>query len=247
MFIDCHCHLDIYSDIEIENIIKKCRKKGIGLIINNGVNSITNRKSLELSKKFKEIKCALGVYPIDALSMTNEEIDDEIRFIEKNDKKIIAIGEVGVDFKETEDKIKQIDIFKKFIKLSKKIKKPLIIHSRKAEKEVVDLLEEEKAEKVLMHCFSGNMKLVERIVKNGWSLSIPAIVKHSEHFQNIVKIVPISNLLCETDSPFLHPEKKTNNTPENIIESYKKIAEIKGISLEECEKFIEENFKRLFN
>ena len=75
MFIDCHCHLDIYSDIEIENIIKKCRKKGIGLIINNGVNSITNRKSLELSKKFKEIKCALGVYPIDALSLSDNELD----------------------------------------------------------------------------------------------------------------------------------------------------------------------------
>jgi|SRR3989344_534367 len=247
MFIDCHCHLDLYSNIEIESIIKKCRKKSIGLIINNGVNCASNRKSLELSEKFKEIKCALGAYPIDALSMSAEELKKELDFIKKNGKDIVAIGEVGIDFKESEDKIKQIEIFRKFIRLSKKIKRTLIIHSRKAEKEVVDILEEEKAEKVLMHCFSGNMKLVERIVGNGWNLSIPAIVKYSEHFQNIVKMVPISNLLCETDSPFLHPEKKSNNTPENVIESYKKIAEIKCISIKECEKVIEDNFKRLFN
>lgn len=246
MLIDCHCHIDIYSDVKIEGIVKKCQKNNVGLIINNGVNFITNRKSLELSKKFKEIKCALGIYPIDALSMTNKEIDDEIKFIEKNDKKIIAIGEVGIDLKETHYKIRQIEIFKKFIKLSKKIKKPLIIHSRKAEKEVIDLLEELKAKKVLMHCFSGNMNLVERIVKNGWNFSIPCIVKYSEHFQIIVKRVPISNLLCETDSPFLHPDKEKNNTPENIVESYKKIAEIKNMNLKDCEESIENNFNKLF-
>jgi len=98
-----------------------------------------------------------------------------------------------------------------------------------------------------MHCFSGNMNLVKRIIKNNWRLSIPANVKYSEHFQKIIEITPIENLFCETDSPFLHPDKKFPNEPANVIESYKKISEIKNLSLAEVEKKIEENYKRLFN
>src|SRR3990167_9969538 len=98
-----------------------------------------------------------------------------------------------------------------------------------------------------MHCFSGNMNLVSRIINNNWSLSIPANVKHSEHFQKIVKETPIKQLFCETDSPYLHPDKKFPNEPSNVIESYKKISEIKNLSLAEVEKIIEGNYKKFFN
>ena len=97
-----------------------------------------------------------------------------------------------------------------------------------------------------MHCFSGKSRLIAQVAGNGWSFSIPANIKFSEHFQKLVKKVDIPQLLCETDTPFLHPDKKRDNEPANVIESYKKIAEIKGISLQECEKTIEENYKRLF-
>ncbi len=97
-----------------------------------------------------------------------------------------------------------------------------------------------------MHCFSGNMKLVKRIIENNWSLSIPANIKNSNHFQKIVEITPIQNLFCETDSPFLHPDKIRNNEPKNVLESYKKIAEIKGLNLEEVQNKIYNNYKKLF-
>ena len=90
------------------------------------------------------------------------------------------------------------------------------------------------------------MKLVKRVIENGWSFSIPANVKNSDHFQKVVEVVPIGQLFCETDTPFLHPDKKFPNEPKNVIESYKKIAEIKKISLEEVEKKIEGNFRRVF-
>lgn len=246
MFIDVHCHLDLLSDIQ--RIIDSSKKKGVGLIITNGVGKKTNRKCLEFSDEFREVKAALGIYPIESLEMTDEEISDEIKFILENSKKVTAIGEVGLDYKEdNENHDRQKDVFKKIISLSLRIDKPIIVHSRKAEEDCINILEESRAKKVIMHCFSGKFKLVKRIIENGWSLSIPASVKNSKHFQNIVEITPVEQLLCETDSPFLHPDKKFPNTPENVIESYNKISEIKGLSIKDVEGIIERNFSELFN
>jgi len=127
-----------------------------------------------------------------------------------------------------------------------KINKPILVHSRKGEKEAIELLEKKKAKKVIMHCFFGKRSFIERIVKNGWYLTVPTSVKHNVQMQELVQIAPIDRLLCETDSPFMHPDRNGINEPANVVESYKKIAEIKGISLKECEKKIEENYKRLF-
>ena len=167
----------------------------------------------------------------------------------KNKDKIIAIGEVGMDFKEifSIERKKQEKYFKKFIELSIKLNKPIIVHSRKAEKKCIEILEKMKAKKVLMHYFSGKLKLADRIVQNGWFLSIPTAVKHAEHFQKVAERVPLRNLFCETDSPYSHPDKKFPNEPGNVVESYKMIAKIKKLSLKEVEKKIEENLVRLKN
>jgi len=245
-FIDVHCHLDSYKDAEISRIIKGCREEDVKIIVNNGVDIKTNRRILELSKKFLEIKPALGLYPIESLKISDSEIDKEIEFIRKNRDKIAAIGEVGIDLKWSKDIKRQTEIFKKFIVLSKELNKPIIVHSRNAEEECIKILEEFKAEKVVMHCFSGKMKLVERIVKNKWFLSIPANVNFSGQFQEIVKITPIENLLCETDSPYLHPLKERNNTPKNVVYSYKKISEIKKMNIKDVKKEIFNNYEKIF-
>lgn len=246
VFIDVHCHLDRCKG-NSEDIISRARNANVGIIVNNGVGKEANRKTLELSKKFNEIKAALGIYPLDALKLTDKEIDTEIEFIRKNRDRVVAIGEVGLDLKENKEIEKQIKNFEKFIKLSMALDIPIIVHSRKAEKECIDLLEKTGAKKVVMHCFSGDFKLVERIKNDGWFFSTPAIIKFSEHFQKLAREVPIEQLFCETDSPYLHPDKKMNNEPALVVEGYKKIAEIKGISLKECESKIENNYKNLFN
>jgi len=244
MFIDVHCHLDMLKDID--SVIERARKKGVGIIVANGIDYETNRKVLALSGKFKEVKAALGVYPIDALKMSSSGIDKEIEFIRENAGEIVAIGEVGIDYKESNEKERQEENFIKFIKLAKEIGRPIIVHSRKAEKECVEILERMMARRVIMHCFSGNMGLVEKIIENSWFLSIPTSVAYNGQFQLVVKEVPIENLLCETDSPFMHPERKGENSPENVVSSYAKIAEIKGLSLEEVKRKIEGNYKKLF-
>lgn len=243
--IDGHCHIDLYKE-KIGDVVAEAKKKRVEIIVNSGIDVKTNRKSLELAEKFKEIKVSLGVYPTEALKMSEKELDEEINFIRKNKNKIVAVGEVGIDLKEAQDLEKQKKNFIKFIQLAKQTDKPIIVHSRKAEKECVEVLEEQNAKKVMMHCFSGNKKLIQRAKDNGWYFSIPANVKFSEHFQNLARDVPIEQLICETDSPFLHPDKERNNTPVNVFESYKKIAEIKNLSFKETEKIIDGNWKRMF-
>ncbi len=244
MYIDAHCHLDTCKDIE--KAIDEARETGVGIIIANGIDFKSNREVLKLSERYKEVKAALGIYPIDGLKMSDTGIEEEINFIRKNKDKIIAIGEVGIDLKESNEILEQEKNFIKFIKLANELGKPVIVHSRKAEERCINILEKIMAKKVLMHCFSGNLKLIKKIVENSWFLSVPTNVNYSAQFQRLVEEVPIENLLCETDSPFLHPERMQDNTPKNVIFSYKKIAEIKKIKLKDVEVAIEENYKNLF-
>lgn len=253
VFIDVHCHIDRYNDKEIEEIIERAKKAKVGIIINNGNTIEADRKNLELAEKYHEVKAALGIHPIDYNFYTDKQILDEIKFIKKNKDKIIAIGEVGFDLKEAATSFeRQKTLFLEWLKLSKEINKPIIIHSRKTEKESIETIElfmkknKINKMKILMHCFSGKMNLVDKIRDNGWFFSIPASIKHSTHFQEVVKRVPINQLFSETDSPFLHPDKERNNEPAFVIEAYKKIAEIKGLTLKEVEEQIEENYKKLF-
>lgn len=241
MFIDVHCHLDLCDKKAVAN----ANKANVKIIVSNGTDLESNRKVLELSKD-KCVKAALGIYPIEAVSMSDKEIDNEIEFIIKNKENVSAIGEVGLDLKENQDLETQKKNLQKFINLAVKLDKPIIIHSRKAELPCIEQLEKSGIKKVIMHCFSGKMSLVERIAKNGWFLSLPANITFSEHFQNVAKKIDIDNLLCETDSPYLHPRKERDNEPANVVESYKKIAEIKNMSLKEVELKIEDNFNKLF-
>ncbi len=243
MIIDAHCHLDFF-----ENYSKTINDSKEVKMITCGINKKSNRKTLKIKEENPKIEICLGIYPSDCLKLFDNEIDSEIQFIKKNKSKIIAIGEVGLDLKEADKN--SLDNQKrnllKFINLAKELGKPIIIHSRKAEAEAIDFLEKQNYKKIIMHCFSGKLSLIKRIIENNWILTIPTNVKHSTHFQKVIEIVPIKNLLCETDSPFLHPDKKFPNEPKNVIESYRKIAEIKKMNIKEVEKQLEENYKNLF-
>jgi len=229
-------------------ILENLKDKNI-IAITNGLNPKSNRESLKLSEICENVKSSLGFYPMEAICEDEYNLDKEIEFIEANSKKIIAIGEIGMDFKECfEDKKreKQKEIFKKFVNLAIKINKPIIVHSRKAEEDIIKILEESKYKKVILHCFSANFKLIKRAANNEWFFSIPTSVKYNEHFQKIIEEIQINQLFCETDSPFLHPIKLKNNTPLNISFVYEEISRIKRISLKEVESMIEHNFKNLF-
>ena len=238
MIVDTHCHLDLFDDVE------KVTKDIIA--VTAGVDHETNLKSLELSKKFNNVKCCLGLYPLEVLKLSDLEIDKEISFIKQNKNRIVGIGEIGLDFKEGENK-RQVRILTKIVNELRSLDKIFVVHSRKAEKECVELFEKLKIKKVLFHCFEGNFKLVKRIEKNNWMLSIPCIVNRSEHFQRIVKDVDIRHLLLESDAPFLCAKAGDRNEPRFVEDSLKVIAKIKKMKLEAVENILSENYERSFD
>ena len=173
------------------------------------------------------------------------DVDEEINFIKKNKNNIVAVSEVGLDFVNGEDK-EQIEDFQKMIELAEQLKKPIVIHSRKAEQKCVEMLESSKNKKIVMHCFCGKKSLVKRINGNGWFLTVPTTVVRAQQFQELVKEVPLSQFFPETDTPYLSPYKDKMNEPAFIIESYKKIAEIKGMDFKEVVNNIYMNWQRVF-
>ncbi|MBU1204947.1 MAG: TatD family hydrolase, partial [Nanoarchaeota archaeon] len=140
----------------------------------------------------------------------------------------------------------QKEIFLKIINISKKINKPLIIHSRKAEPDVIDILENSNAKKVILHCFSGKLKLIKKAAELGFYFSVPTNITYSQHFQKLAEIVDINKLLTETDSPYLSPYKNRRNEPSFIIEAIKKIAEIKNTDINETANNIFMNYQKVF-
>ncbi|MBI4738577.1 TatD family hydrolase [Candidatus Woesearchaeota archaeon] len=262
LLVDVHAHLDHvdFAD-DIKQVIDRAQAAGVKAIITQGVNHESNLAVLALSKKYDIVKAALGLYPLDAtnvkvdeayfsgeplLPRTKVDVDDTLAFIEKHKDSIIAIGEVGLDAKFSKDMKMQLENFEKIITLSKKIKKPLIVHSRKAELETIEMLETAKHERVLMHCFSGKLKLAKRIEDNGWMLSIPPCVVRSSHFQDLIRRTNIGHLLTETDAPYLGPQPGVRNEPANVIESIRMIAQIKKMTVEDTANNLFQNYQRLF-
>lgn len=251
LLVDVHCHLDFKGLVErLDEIIENAKKAGLKAIISSGITPETNKKVLEIASKYDIVKPSFGLYPMDALEREGKEnkfdVDKELEFWQKNKDKFISIGEVGLDYFNGKDKVMQKSVFEKVLEIAKKLDKTVIIHSRKAELDAIDILESSGIKKVIMHCFSGRKHLVKRAYDLGYYFSIPTNVVRLQQFQDMVKEIDINHLFCETDAPFLSPFKDKINEPAFVFESYKKIAEIKGMTLEEVEKNVWMNFERLF-
>jgi len=262
LLVDVHAHLDlggyeVYGGVD--KVIDESMKNGVKVIVSNGTGIESNRKVLEIAKKHPIVKVALGIYPTHCLEMMQAGEEDkfasELKFIEEQieRKRCIAIGEVGLEYKEVKDldedkKNIEKDCLKRFIAIAKKYDIPIIIHSRGAELEVVELLEAEgmKKRKVVMHCFSGRKHIIQRIRDNDWYFSIPCNVGRSLHFQQIVLDTPTDRLLTETDAPYLSPTQGTINRPDNVKITINKIAELKKITPEEASNMIYANYQRIF-
>ncbi len=262
--VDVHCHINHEQfKADIEPVLDRAKKAGVKRILLSGVNPEANREVLEYVKQYPDIlRASLGIYPIDALGLTPDAVglphhqgkinlDEEFAFIEKNKDNVIAIGEVGMDFywaEKEKTQQEQADNFRKIIRFAIKLKKPLVIHSRKAEAECVQILAEEIKNKeipVNQHCFSGKKEVIRQAAALGHYFSVPANVIKSSSFQTLVKIVDINQLLTETDAPWLTPYGERSE-PAFVMESIKMIAQIKGISEEEAAAKVWENYVRVF-
>ena len=234
--IDTHAHLVLseYTLIEIEKVIKKMNDN---IIIVSGTNNIDNKEVIELVNKYDNVYGTLGIHPTEIDNIN----DDIFNFIEDNlnNFKIVAIGEVGLDYHYECDKEKQKEVFIKQIKLANKYKKTLVIHSRDAVKDTYDLLKKYKDEdiKIDIHCFSSSLEMAKEFIKLNGMIGIGGVLtfKNSANLKNVVENIDLDCLLLETDSPYLSPEpfRGKKNEPYNVYYVAKKIAEIKNVSLEE--------------
>ena len=248
MLVDIHAHLEFDSfKNDLDKVIERAKKANVKYIINSGTNQKRNEQTLKLAEKYDIIKASLGIYPTEVLKKDENELDENVNFIKKNKNKIIAIGEIGLDYYETKEKInEQKKLFQKLIQLTEKLRLPVIIHSRKAEKDAIEILESSNLKKIIMHCFSGKIKLVNKIQDNGWFTSIPPIITFSSHFKKIAEIMPTTQIFTETDSPFLAPIKGKRNEPAFIGYTINEISKIKNLDKNEIKKIIFMNFQKIF-
>ncbi len=245
--VDTHTHIcDSSFDMDRGQVLDKAADAGVGAVISVGENIADARRNIELADRHPMIRPAAGLYPTILDLAKAEEMQS---FIRKERLKLVAIGEVGLDFrvvKEEPQRRLQKEILKGFINLSKKLDLPLNIHSRSAGRHAVALLLEYGASRVQMHAFDGKASAALAAVEAGFFFSIPPSVVRSRQKQKLVKHLPLSCLLVDTDSPVLGPDPKQRNEPANVIIAIQAIAELKNVSEEKVVKAITENTKRLY-
>ncbi|BCO10544.1 hypothetical protein GF1_29200 [Desulfolithobacter dissulfuricans] len=245
--IDTHTHLgDRNFDPDREEVLARAATKGVQAVIAVSETIEDALRNLELAGSHPMILPAAGLYP-GCVSL--EACDQMTALIRAAADRLVAIGEVGLDYrlaKEDEERRLQRQVFAAFIHLARELDLPLNIHSRSAGRHVVAMLLDEKAEKVHLHAFDGKWSAARPAVEAGWYFSIPPSIVRSRQKQKLARHLPLASLLLETDSPVLGPEPGIRNEPANILVAAKAVAELKRIPVEEVLAAARENSRALY-
>ena len=248
--IDVHCHLEQKNyNKDRDAVIEECRKKMKALVTCCAHTSDFDL-TLEICAKYPDfVYCAVAIHPEYIKNFTDDAKEKFIEKIAKNSSKISAIGEIGLDYhwiKEEKWREKQKEMFIDFLNLAKRLDLPVVIHSRDAMAETLTILEKEgmKGKKVLLHLFNEK-NLLDRVLKNNWSISIGPAIFRSKDIKKIARDCPLQNMMLETDSPWFGFGKR--GVPLNVIKAAEEIAETKKITLQEVEKQTDLNAKNFFS
>lgn len=248
MLTDTHCHLyQEYYD-NIDGIIKESVATGVTRWINNGCDDKTNREVLELVSIYPSMYGALGIHP----ETVNDYKDSDLEFIEKNisNKKIVAIGEIGLDYHYGNDtKEKQKELLEKQLFMAAKHNMPVIIHSRDAEEDMLKILKKYSLKGVI-HSFSGSIETAKEYIKMGFLIGVNGIITFkNSNISNVIKELPLDSIILETDSPYLAPVpfRGKQNSPKHIVEIAEYVSNLKGITLDNLVDVTNANIKKLFD
>ena len=245
--VDAHAHIcDPVFDQNRGEVLTRARLAGVQAIIAVGEDLADARKNLDLAKIHPILRPAAGLYPT---HLDLQQADSVIEFIRGHRSCLAAIGEVGLDYwivKEEAQKELQREILKRFIRLSNELDLPLNIHSRSAGRHAVALLLESSARRVQMHAFDGKSGAAMPAAEAGYFFSIPPSVTRSRQKQKLVKALPLTCLLVETDSPVLGPDPGKRNEPANLLLAVKAIAQLKDIAEDTVMAAVADNTARLY-
>ena len=255
MFVDSHAHIDGPEfDADRDEIIERAHAAGVTTILNVGTgdpHAGVFERAIEVGRKYPALYTAIGTHPHDA-RFYNDDAESKTKELIKNSERVVAWGEIGLDFHyDNSPRDVQIEVFKRQLRAARECDVPVIIHTREAEHETIDILQSEYGDaerKGVFHCFSGSKDLAMRALDLGFMISFSGIVtfRKAEELKAIAKEVPLDRLLVETDCPFLAPVpyRGKRNEPAYVVEVARCIAELRGVGTEEIAEVTTQNFKR---
>jgi len=252
--IDSHCHLDypaLYQNLD--NILARAKNEGVKHFLTISTTLESFEKIKTIISKYSNVYGTLGIHPHESKDFLNLNKNEIIK-LKNNNKKIIGIGETGLDYYyKNSDPDSQKKLFIEHIKSALDLDIPVIVHSRSAENDTFDILNQYSKEglKILMHCFTGSKKFSKKLIDIGAYISLSGIItfKNSTELQETTSVLPLDRILIETDSPFLAPapNRGKSNEPSFIKYTAEKLSEIKKISFQDIKKTTTDNFNKLFS
>jgi TatD DNase family protein len=259
MLIDTHCHLNFSCyQADLEKVIDRAKKDDVRKIICVGSNIKDSRTAFELAKKFPGvIYPAVGIHPQKTDPKNTDSIEEQINQLKILCRKpgIVGIGECGLDFsdppqnEEKRNTVDQMKLFQMQIEMAKEFSLPLVIHSRKAFFDTIDVMHKYSGLKGVFHCYSGGKSWIKEVAQMGFFFGVDGNITYDAGLMNVYREIPIERIILETDSPFLAPlpYRRKRNEPKNVRMVAQKIAEIKNIPLKNLISQVEKNTNELFS
>lgn len=251
VLIDSHAHI-YYRDYagDFDDMLKRADDAGVLAILVVGTDIESSRESVELAEKYPQLYAAVGVHPHDAGRVT-DACYDIIRTLAVSSRKVVAIGEIGLDFyRDRSPRDLQELVFRRFLQMAADLNKPVIIHDRDAHDRVMTILREEAVRKGVLHCFSGDAAMASEAAALGFHISIPGTITYpgNQNLRDVVQSVSIDRMLVETDCPYLTPvpHRGKRNEPAYVRLAAEKLAEVKGLTLEDIARVTTKNAGKLF-
>lgn len=259
IFVDSHCHIDGESfDADRDDIIQRAKEAGVQAMLNIGTGNPHNgeiKKAVEVAEQYENIFASVGVHPHDA-RFYDEKAENYLKDLVKSSEKVIAWGEIGLDFfYDNSPRDVQMEVFKKQIRTAKDLNLPIIIHSRDADEETLETLQNECSDKNfrggIMHCFGGTAEMAKSLMQIGFLISFAGNVtfKKAENIRAAARVVPLDKLLIETDCPFLAPVpfRGKRNEPAFVVHTARFLADFYEIAVEDLAHATTQNFLNFFN
>lgn len=252
MYFESHAHYDDNRfKNDLQEVLDELKKIEVSYVVNAGANMESSKKGMELSKKYDFIYAAIGVHPHDVKKLKEEDMNTLRKW--SKDKKVVSIGEIGLDFYyDHSPRDIQRYWFNKQLDLARELKLPVIIHSREADGETLEIMKNyDNPKRGVIHCFSGSREIAREYVKRDYFLGVGGVVTYNnaKKLVEVVKDTPLENILIETDSPYLAPvpNRGKRNDSTNLKFVVEKISEIKKIPVETVENVTMQNAKHLFD
>ena len=251
MLFDTHAHMDDRAfDADREELLASLPEKGVGLVMNPGCSLESSRNAVALANRYDSVYAAVGSHP-DAADEVDEGVLEEYRKLRKENPKVKAIGEIGLDY-HYEDIPREIQLraFRMQMELARELGLPVIVHEREAHEDGMKIVEEFPTVTGVFHCYSGSAEMARQLVDLGWYIGFTGVLtfKNARKAVEVAQAIPLERIVLETDCPYMAPTpfRGKRNYPGYLYRMAEKLAEIRGLSVEEIQKITLENGKRLY-